>query len=80
MRASFLGLINTLIIAVLGMCHRNHHWCDRRRFAPVQQLVGCQDHGRLCGNLPQRAGIDLDPDHHVGVYRQSSAYAQFSWG
>jgi hypothetical protein len=68
LRAAFVGVLNTLLVAFLG-CITATVLGVRGRPAAVEQLARGQADGGLCRDVPQRAGADLDPDHlqHHGL-------------
>ena len=54
-RAFWVGLLNTLLVAGVGIVFRDHHRLCRRHLAAVAQLAGGESCRRLCRNHPQSA-------------------------
>ena len=63
LRAAIVGILNTLLVAVLACATATVFRGFGGGFAPVQQLARVQVDGFLRGDFPQHSRSDLDPDH-----------------
>ena len=75
-RAALVGILNTLLIAALGLRARHHPRRARRGPAAVEELGGGAPDDGLRRRLPQRAAASVDPRHLRGDERKHAPAAR----